>query len=309
VAVASDIPLVGPAGHFRVYIEGVPDPGSEKVPRVPGKVISSDYFTLLKIPIVAGRPFTERDSEKAAKVTVINETFARLFWPNENPLGKRFAYSTNKIICEVVGVIKDTKSRVSDVGTREEMYFPAQQRPRLSMSLLVRYRTEPTRLATAIQREILNVDKDQAVTEVATLEQVVGESIEQPRLTMFLLSIFGLVALTLAAIGIYGVMAYAVAQRTREIGIRMALGAQTLDVLKLVVRNGMTLAAIGVAIGLGAAWALTRLLASLLFEVTATDATTFAIVSTGLLAVALLACWIPARRATKVDPLVALKYE
>jgi putative ABC transport system permease protein len=147
------------------------------------------------------------------------------------------------------------------------------------------------------------------VTEVATLEQVVGESIEQPRLTMFLLSIFGLVALTLAAIGIYGVMAYAVAQRTREIGIRMALGAQTLDVLKLVVRNGMMLAAIGVAIGLGGAFALTRLLASLLFEVTATDATTFAIVSVGLLAVALLACYLPARRATRVDPLVALRYE
>jgi len=183
------------------------------------------------------------------------------------------------------------------------------QRPRLSMSLLVRTSTEPAGLTAAIRREILNIDKDQAVTEVATLEQVVGESIEQPRLTMFLLSIFGLVALTLAAIGIYGVMAYAVAQRTRELGIRMALGAQTLDVLKLVVRNGMTLAVIGVAIGLGGAWALTRLLVSLLFEVTATDATTFAIVSVGLLGVALLACFIPARRATKVDPLVALRYE
>ena len=309
VAVASDIPLIGPSGHFRVYIDGVPDPGSEKVPRVPGKVISSDYFGLLKIPIVAGRPFTEADSEKAAKVTIINESFARRFWPNQNPLGKRFAYSTNRILCEVVGVVKDTKSRVSEIGTREEMYFPAPQRPRLSMSLLVRNRTDPSSLAAAIQREILNIDKDQAVTEVATLEQVVGESIEQPRLTMFLLGIFGLVALTLAAIGIYGVMAYAVAQRTREIGIRMALGAQTLDVLKLVVRSGMMLAAIGVAIGLGGAFALTRLLASLLFEVTATDATTFAIVSVGLLAVALLACYIPARRATKVDPLVALRYE
>jgi putative ABC transport system permease protein len=309
VAVASDVPLVGPAGHMRVYIEGVPDPGSEKVPRVPARVISSDYFGLLKIPMVAGRPFTEADSEKAAKVAVINESFARRFWPNENPIGKRFAYSTNRILCEVVGVVKDTKSSVSDTATREEMYFPAPQRARLSMSLLVRSNTDPTSLTPAIRREILNLDKDQAVTEVATLEQVVGESIEQPRLTMFLLSIFGAVALTLAAIGIYGVMAYAVAQRTREIGIRMALGAQTLDVLRLVVRNGMTLAVIGVAIGVGGALALTRLLASLLFEVTATDATTFAIVSLGLLAVALLACYIPAKRATKVDPLVALRSE
>ncbi len=309
VAVASDIPLVGPPGHMRVYIEGVPDPGSEKVPRVPARVISSDYFGVLKIPTVAGRTFTEADSEKAAKVAVINESFAHRFWPNENPLGKRFAYSTSRILCEVVGVVKNTKSRVSDTATGEEMYFPAPQRPRLSMSLLVRTRNDPASFTGAIRREILNIDKDQAVTEVATLEQVVGESIEQPRLTMFLLSIFGLVALTLAAIGIYGVMAYAVAQRTREIGIRMALGAQNIDVLRLVVRNGMTLAVIGVAIGLGGAWGLTRLLASLLFEVTATDAATFAMVSVGLLGVALLACYIPARRATKVDPLVALRYE
>jgi putative ABC transport system permease protein len=310
VAVASNIPLVGAPGHFRVYIEGVPDPGSEKVPRVPGRLISSDYFRLLKIPIVAGRVFTQADSDKAARVAVVNESFARRFWPNENALGKRFAYSTSRILCEVVGVVKDTKFRVSDAATREEMYFPAQQRPSLNMSLLVRAGTGgPTSLAVAIQREILNIDKDQAVTEVATLEQVMGESIEQPRLTMFLLGIFALVALTLAAIGIYGVMAYAVAQRTREIGIRMALGAQTRDVLRLVVRNGMTLALVGVAIGLAAAFAATRLIASLLFEVAATDATTFTIVSGGMLAVALLACYIPARRAARVDPLVALRYE
>ncbi|MDX6498761.1 MAG: putative transport system permease protein [Blastocatellia bacterium] len=147
------------------------------------------------------------------------------------------------------------------------------------------------------------------MTEVATLEQVVGESIEQPRLTMFLLGIFAVVALTLAAIGIYGVIAYSVAQRTREIGIRIALGAQTPDVLKLIVRNGMTLTMVGVAIGLGGAFAFTRLMASLLFEVTTTDAITVALVSVGLLGVALLACFIPARRATKVDPIIALRYE
>ena len=208
-----------------------------------------------------------------------------------------------------MGVAKDTKFRVSDTENREEMYFPAPQRPRLNMSLLVRTTVDPTNLAAAIQREIQNVDRDQAVTEVVTLEHVVGESIEQPRLTMFLLGIFATVALTLAAIGIYGVIAYAVEQRTREIGIRMALGAQAPDVLKLVVKNGMTLALIGVVIGVGGALAMTRLMASLLFEVTATDATTFVTVSVGLLAVALLACFIPARRATKVDPLVALRYE
>ena len=146
VAVASDIPLLGPSGHFRVYIEGVPDPGSESVPRVPGKIISSDYFQLLKIPVVAGRAFIEQDDDKAARVAVINESFARRFWPNENPLGKRFAYTTNRILCEVVGVVKDTKFRVSDTATREEMYFSALQRPGVNMSLLVRTNTVPTSL-------------------------------------------------------------------------------------------------------------------------------------------------------------------
>jgi putative ABC transport system permease protein len=309
VAVASDIPLVGRPGHFRVYVEGVPDPGAEKVPRVPGRFISKDYFGLLHIPLVAGRTFREGDNDKSTRVTIVNESFARRFWPNENPLGKRFAYSTNRILCEVVGVVKDTKFRVSDTETREEMSFPALQRPRLEMRLLVRSQTEPLSLAAPIQKEILKIDKDQAVTEVATLEQVVGDSIEQPRLTMFLLGIFATVALTLAAIGIYGVMAYAVVQRTHEIGIRMALGAQTVDVLALVVRNGMTLAVLGVAIGLAGALALTRVMASLLFEVAPTDAMTLGIVSAGLLAIALLACYIPARRAAKVDPLVALRYE
>ena len=189
------------------------------------------------------------------------------------------------------------------------MYFPALQRPRLSMNLLVRTSTEPSSLATAIQKEVLSLDKDQALTEVETLEQAVGDSIEQPRLTMFLLAIFALVSLTLAAIGIYGVMAYTVAQRKREIGIRMALGARSVDVLRLVVRGGMTLALVGVAIGLAAAFALTRWMATLLFEVAPTDATTYVMVSSGLLLVALLASFIPGRRATRVEVLVALRDE
>jgi len=152
-------------------------------------VISGDYFQLLKVPVVAGRAFTPADGDKAPRVAIVNESFARRFWPNQNPLGKRFGYSTNRILCEVVGVAKDTKFRVSDTENREEMYFPVPQRPRLNMSLLVRTTVDPTSLAAAIQREIQNVDRDQAVTEVVTLEHVVGESIEQPRLTMFLLGI------------------------------------------------------------------------------------------------------------------------
>ncbi len=309
VAATSTLPLLGPSGHFRVYIEGVPDPGSEKVPRVPGRSVSSDYFQLVKIPLAAGRTFIEDDHEKSAKVAVINESFARRFWPGENPLGKRFAYSTSRILCEVIGVVKDTKFRLSDTETRDEMYFPASQRSRLSMSLMVRTSIEPLSLAPAIQKEVLNLDKDQAVTEVETLEQAVGNSIEQSRLTMFLLAIFAFVSLTLASIGIYGVMAYTVEQRRREIGIRMALGARSLDVLRLVVRKGMSLALVGVAIGLVAAFVLTRWMATLLFEVAPTDAVTYVMVSSGLLAVALLASIIPARRATRVEVLVALRDE
>src|SRR6185295_11214323 len=145
VAVASDIPLVGRPGHFRVYVEGVPDPGAEKVPRVPGRFISPDYFQLLKIPLVVGRTFSERDDGEAVRVSIVNESFARRFWPNQSPLGKRFAYSTNRTLCEVVGVVKDTKFRVSDTETREEMSFPVPQRPRLEMRLLVRTTTEPNR--------------------------------------------------------------------------------------------------------------------------------------------------------------------
>jgi putative ABC transport system permease protein len=309
VAITSTLPLLGSSGHFRVYIEGVPDPGSEKVPRVPGRSVSSDYFRLLKIPLAAGRTFTEADGDKSAKVAVINESFGRRFWPGENPLGKKFAYSTNRILCEVVGVVKDTKFRLADTETRDEMYFPASQRPRLSMSMMVRSSTAPSSLTTAIQNEVFSLDKDQAVTEVETLEQAVGDSIEQPRLTMLLLTIFGLVSVTLAAIGIYGVMAYSVAQRTHEIGIRMALGARPLDVLRLVVTKGMTLALVGIVAGLVAAFVLTRWMASLLFEVTPTDATTYVTVSAGLLAVALLASFIPARRATRVEVLAALRDE
>ena len=309
VAVASDIPLTGPSGHFRVYMEGLPDPGSERVPRVPAKLVSSDYFRLLRIPLGSGRAFTEADTEKSTRVAIINETFARRFFANENPLGKRFAYSTNRILCEVIGVAKDIKFRISDAAPREEMYFPATQRPQLSMSLLVRTTVEPASVRDTIQKEILQIDKDQAVTEIATLEETIGESIDQPRLTMYLLGIFALLSLTLAAIGIYGVMTYAVAQRTREIGIRTALGARSIDVLKLVVLHGMRLALIGVAAGLAAAVVLTRLLSSLLYEVTPTDATTFASVSFGLVVVALIACYVPARRATRIDPLVALRSE
>jgi len=309
VAVASDIPLTGPSGQFRVYMEGLPDPGSERVPRVPAKLVSSDYFRLLRIPLVSGRAFTEADTEKSTRVAIINETFARRFFANENPLGKRFAYSTNRILCEVIGVAKDIKFRISDAAPREEMYFPATQRPQLSMSLLVRTTVEPASVGDTIQKEILHIDKDQAVTEIATLEETIGESIDQPRLTMYLLGIFALLSLTLAAIGIYGVMTYAVAQRTREIGIRTALGARSIDVLKLVVLHGMRLALIGLAAGLAAAVVLTRLLSSLLYEVTPTDATTFASVSFGLVVVALIACYVPARRATRIDPLVALRSE
>jgi len=306
VAAVSVIPLTGPGTRARVYIEGVPDPGPGKVPVISGRFISPDYFAMLNIPLLAGRPFTERDDGEAPNVAIVNESFARRFWPDEEPIGKRFAYTTSRVLCEVVGVVADTKFKVSDIGTPEEMYQPYLQRPRPSMSLLVRTAIEPLTLASAAQTQILSIDKDQPVGNVETMQQVVRDSIEQPRMTMLLLSVFALIALILSMIGVYGVMTYSVIQRTQEFGVRIALGAQPRNILALVIRQGMVLTLAGISIGLVAAFASTRVLSSVLFETSATNPVVFAGISLLLGTTAFLACYIPARKATKIEPITAL---
>ncbi len=274
--------------------------------------VSADYFKAMGIPLRRGRVFTERDTEDSPPVAVINETMVQKIFPNEDPIGKRITFDDrdkNPEWFEIVGIVGDVKQYGLDQPTTMQTYEPYTQQPPSSMMLVVRSAGDPTNLSAAIRSEVLKLDKEQPTTYIKTLNEYFSTSIAQQRFSVVLLGVFAAVALVLAAVGIYGVLSYAVTQRTHEIGIRMALGAGRRDVFRLVVGRGMLLSLIGVASGLVAAFALTRLMASLLFGVTATDAVTFASVAGVLLAVALLACYIPARRATKVDPLVALRYE
>jgi putative ABC transport system permease protein len=261
--------------------------------------------------LLHGREFTEHDQPGAVEVIVINETMAASFWPGEDPIGKRVQiYDLQPMPWrEIVGVVNDTKQFGLDAPTRPEIYVPFSQRPRAAMTLIAHTAAGPEQLAGAMRAAVREVDPGQPVYRVSTMEQFFSAHVATPRATMFLMGALAVAALILAAVGIYGVVAYAVTQRTHEIGIRMALGATQRNVLRLVVGQGMTLILIGEVIGLAGAFALTRLMTSLLFGVSATDPATFTVIALLLTGVALLACYIPARRATKVDPLVALRYE
>jgi putative ABC transport system permease protein len=267
----------------------------------------------MSIPNLKGRSFTEQDRENTPRVTIVNEALASRYWPNENPIGKRLLLfeegQGKQEWLEIVGVVGNVRHKAIEMESMEEVYLPYNQSPGNFMNLVVRTTSDPASMAPAIRGQVLSVDKDQPVSDIMTMDQRVAKSVAAKRFVMFLLGAFSILALALAAVGIYGVMSYLVTQRTQEIGVRMALGAQRLDVLTLVVKKGMGLAIIGTAIGLVASLALTRLMRSLLFEVTPTDWFTFVIASTVLLIAALLASYIPARRATKVDPLTALRYE
>lgn len=276
------------------------------------RVVTPDYFQTMSIPILKGRSFTNQDRDTTPSVIVVNEALARRYWPNQDAVGKRLGFEedpSKQVWREIVGVAGNVKHKALETETMPEVYFPYQQSPSNFMNLVVRTPSDPASMIPAIRNQVLSVDKDQPIADIMTMEQRLGKSVASKRFVMFLLGIFSVLALGLAAVGIYGVMSYLVTQRTQEIGVRMALGAQQHDVLRLVVGKGMALALMGIAIGLVASLALTRLMKSLLFEVTPTDWLTFLITSMVLLTVTLLACYIPARRATKVDPLIALRYE
>ena len=272
--------------------------------------VTADYFRVMEIPQIAGRYFTEQDRAGTANVMLINQTLAHQVFANENPLGKRIVLQMEKPTpFEVIGVVGDARTSGLDESAMEEFYLHSLQQPAGFVSLTIKTRSAPASLAGAVRNAVLEVDKDQPLYNLKTMEQHLADSVARRRFPMLILTGFAVTALLLSALGLYGVVSYSVAQRTHEIGIRMALGAQASDVLKLILGNGMALALIGVAAGLAGAFALTRLIAGLLFGVSATDATTFAAVAGLLILVALLASYIPARRATKVDPLVALRYE
>ena len=241
---------------------------------------------------------------------VINQSFARRFFPNENPIGQRLLLGlTQPQSREIVGVVGDVRQTGLDTAPAEAFYISADQRPQLAMSVVIRTEGPPLSLTSAVRARILAIDKDQPIASIQTMDEVVSNSVSNQRFTSLLLGTFAGVALLLATIGIYSVMAYIVSQRTGEIGLRMALGANTNDVMRLVVGQGMTMTIIGVVIGLGGAFGLTRVMTSLLFSVSATDLLTFSLVPLLLTGVALGACLVPARRATRVDPMVALRNE
>jgi predicted permease len=275
------------------------------------------YFDTVKAEIVRGRAFTPQDDPDHPGVAIVNESFARQYFPGEEPLGHRMRPSPPARIWrnqrltsfEIVGVVRDVKFDGLAASAEPAYYLPASQAPLNDMTILVRTTSDPRAVISSLRRAVWAIDPNQPISNVNTLEQIVSASIAQPRLNMLLMVLFGGLALLLSAVGIYGLLSYAVTQRTQEVGIRMALGANVSDVLQLVLKQGMFLALIGEAIGLAGAFALTRLMRGLLFDVTPTDTTIFAGVVAVLTLTALLACYLPARRATKVDPLVALRYE
>jgi predicted permease len=273
--------------------------------------VSPDYFQTMGIELIKGRLFTTEDTRDSPQVIVIDEALAQRHFPNEDPIGKRLKQSLpNSPSYEIVGIVRHVEHyRLDGQSPDAQFYTNFNQSRGRPNNLLVRTDAEPLSLAAAVRAQVTALNKDQAVFNVRTMEQGVTQSITARRFSMLLLAVFAVVALALASLGIYGLMSYAVAQRTREIGVRMALGAQASDVLKLVVREGMKLALVGVTLGLVASLALTRTMKNLLFGVSATDPATFSAIALLLTLVALLACWIPARRATKVDPLVALRCE
>lgn len=310
-AVVNYLPLGGSNSSDAFLVEGQPEPaaGQENVGRY--RVCTPDYFQTMGIAVLKGRAFNDQDRAGARPVIIVNETLARKYWPNGDALGKRMRFYgplDKAPWMEVVGIVKDVKHDLN-VPVTPDYYLPHAQDSWNAMVLVARTTVDPGSMAGSIRQQVLAIDKDQPVFGVYTMREVRAISVTLYTFGFATMAIFAVVALVLASIGIYGVMAFAVTQRTQEIGIRMALGARAADVLKLVVANGMSLAVIGVIAGLVGAFGITRLMASLLFNVSPTDLVTFALVTTGLLLVALVACYIPARRATKVDPLVALRYE
>ncbi|HEY9422352.1 MAG TPA: FtsX-like permease family protein, partial [Thermoanaerobaculia bacterium] len=300
---------LGSATSFRIEGRPAAAPGEELSTDV--RVVEGDYFRTMKIPVVSGRTFNRQESEVDRKVAVINEAMARLHFPGENPIGKRLLVDMmpDPQPTEIIGVVGDVRYSTLEGDQRPIVYWTNPQLPHHGMTIVMRTSVEPDSLGAAARREILKIDKDQPVSEVRTMEGWLAEYTARTRFGTLLLAGFALLALILAAIGIYGVMSHSVVQRQNEIGVRMALGARARDVLMMVIRQGLALVLVGVALGLLAALALTRVLSSLLYGVSATDPLTFVAIALVLLGVSGIACYIPARRAARVDPLIAMRYD
>jgi len=304
----SRLPLTPGNSSRSLNIEGHAEP-SDGV-NADYRVISPGYFRSMGIGLVNGREVDDSDNKPSSSVVMINETMARLFWPNEKALGQRVRIDgVENPWLEIVGIVRDVKHFGLESKSKPEIYVPYFTDPWPFMTIVVRSNSNFAGLSSAIRNEVWSVDKDIPIPDIRTMDQLLSTSVSRPRFNMILLGIFAVIALVLSAVGVYGVMSYSVVQRTQEIGIRMALGADKSDVLKVVVAQGIRLLLVGIGLGLVASIALTRVLSTMLFGVSPTDPATFALISMLLTIVALAACIVPARRAIKVDPIVALRYE
>ena len=329
-AAASGLPLGNNGWQTSFVIDGQPVPPREQTPLMEACLVTPDYFKAMNIPVLRGRVFTDRDDRShlagrdlsklnenqrefaGVNSIVIDEEFARRHWPNEDPVGKRVKLGTadDAPKLEVLGVVGRVKMEsLNQNSDRVQGYFAFNQAPSGGMTVLVKGASDPNQLIASMRNAVKEIDPDQPIYNPRTMDEIRAESVQGERLTLTLLSLFAGIALVLAIVGIYGVMSYSVTQRTHEIGIRMAIGARPRDVFKMILGHGMKLALIGVVIGLGLAFWVTRYMATMLFGVEPTDATTFGGITAILVAVALLACYLPGRRATKVEPTISLRYE
>jgi putative ABC transport system permease protein len=308
-AVVEDVPLTQNEDSLGFSIEGVPDAPTRK-PSVRFNIVGPGYFSTLGIPVIQGRDIADTDVDGTPVVVVVNQAMAQRYWPNQNPIGRRIT-TDNKTWYSIVGIAGDVRQMGLRADSEPEVYMSYLQDPFQwpYLSLLVRASLNPVKLFPSIAQAVWSVDKDQPLSNPVTLDQARSHSIAQPRIAALLLGLFAGAALLLAAVGLYGVVSYWVSERTHEIGVRMALGARSLDVFLQVVGRGLILASLGTALGLCGSLATTRVLTSFLFGVRSNDPLTFAAVAFLLICVALVACYFPARRAAKVDPMVALRYE
>jgi putative ABC transport system permease protein len=311
VAIASNLPLTYNGDSTYIGVEGIPDPPPDQQMDVIYRAVGPGYFSTMGIPLLQGRDFTDQDTTETSYKVVVSEKLAQHFWPGKNPIGKRLKTGSTTSDApwrEVIGVVKDVRQNDFLAQPKMEIYLSYRQLQVMAPNaLVVRTTVDPLSLASGVRSAVWAVDKDQPVSDIDAMEHIVAGAVARQRFSTILLAIFAAIALVLAAVGIYGVMSYSVAQRTREIGIRMALGAQRSEVLRMTVMQGLKLVGLGLVIGLIAAFLLTRVMASLLFGISATDPLTFLGISIVLLAVAILASFIPALRATKVDPMIALR--
>ena len=305
----SDLPLGAVTPYYFFCPEGIACQGIGKDPVVARSQVSPNYFQTLHTPLIRGRFFTDQDVTGNTNVVVVNQSLAYRYWPNQDPIGKHLANSRDKIQREIVGVVADVKFSSLSAPNTEEMFLPIEQVGWPAATLVVRSTSDRAALVSAVRQQIAQLDPTLPVSGILSMDEVVSTSVAQPRIIMQFVGIFAGLALLLAAVGIYAVMAYSVTQRRQEMGIRMALGAQPRHILQLVLGHGMGLTLLGVVLGIAASFGLTRLLASLLFGTGATDPLAFSVATVLLAATALLACYVPARRATRLDPMLALRYE